>query len=183
MHHIQLLQTRQILYWYVCNLRHFQWCCLLKSQGNVLFSVSFGSFYTFFALFINLAIILNSLKGNGGHSATVANDLLIQVETPMMNMIPGGAAAKPFVTHHNDLNMDLYMRIAPELFLKVSYQLSIVDVSILVFWSRFACKSISIHQVNFVIIVCCVMCFKLSLRNQLEHLLLLFLLQCQQHLA
>ena len=36
----------------------------------------------------------------------------------MMNMIPGGAAARPFATHHNDLNMRLYMRIAPELFLK-----------------------------------------------------------------
>ena len=36
----------------------------------------------------------------------------------MMNMIPGGAAARPFVTYHNDLNMKLYMRIAPELYLK-----------------------------------------------------------------
>src|SRR5438105_1885918 len=42
----------------------------------------------------------------------------LEVETPMMHSIPGGAAARPFCTHHNALDMDLYLRIAPELYLK-----------------------------------------------------------------
>jgi lysyl-tRNA synthetase class 2 len=45
-------------------------------------------------------------------------DGFLEVETPMLQLIPGGAAAKPFITHHNALDIDMYLRIAPELFLK-----------------------------------------------------------------
>jgi lysyl-tRNA synthetase, class II len=42
----------------------------------------------------------------------------LEVETPMMNTLPGGATARPFKTKHNELNIDMFMRIAPELYLK-----------------------------------------------------------------
>jgi len=45
-------------------------------------------------------------------------DGFLEVETPMLQVIPGGAAARPFVTHHNALDIDMFLRIAPELFLK-----------------------------------------------------------------
>lgn len=48
----------------------------------------------------------------------LADRRFMEVETPMLQVIPGGAVARPFVTHHNALDIDMYLRIAPELFLK-----------------------------------------------------------------
>jgi lysyl-tRNA synthetase, class II len=60
---------------------------------------------------IRSAVIAGIRKFLNGHDFT-------EVETPMMHPIPGGALARPFVTHHNALDMQLYLRIAPELYLK-----------------------------------------------------------------
>ena len=62
--------------------------------------------------FIIRSTIINSIRD------TLSKKSFIEVETPLMQPIPGGAAAKPFTTHHEALDLKLYMRIAPELFLK-----------------------------------------------------------------
>jgi lysyl-tRNA synthetase class 2 len=63
-------------------------------------------------LFLKRTQVIESLR------ETLRAEGYLEVETPMMQPIPGGAVARPFKTHHNALDMDLYLRIAPELFLK-----------------------------------------------------------------
>tara|TARA_B100000609_G_scaffold11947_1_gene9173 strand:- start:1894 stop:3588 length:1695 start_codon:yes stop_codon:yes gene_type:complete len=62
--------------------------------------------------FIKRSKIISSIR------KSLENEEFIEVETPILQPIPGGAAAKPFITHHNSLNIPLYMRIANELYLK-----------------------------------------------------------------
>ena len=60
----------------------------------------------------------DSFKSGGGIREFFISKGFMEVETPMLQVIPGGASARPFITQHNALDVDMYLRIAPELYLK-----------------------------------------------------------------